>query len=331
MSVHRIAAALTIAALCACSTGASSTTPPITSAPTSPTSNSLKFTVGTVNFAGAGIGINVLETFRGTNGYSAVPINTATLSGPSGFTGPAGSFDPGAGATTIPLGSALNSFVIGSAGNNTIMASADGFGMGPPSSSAAGLNFYPAQPQFADATPGGQALFPAPPAAPGSQPRPSGALPIYGGPPAYPAAPLVPSALSSQFLIPSGWPEGFYIVALDATPPSGTYTLNVSYTQNNATQNSNVAASLDNTTVLQPFALSTASTGNGGATVTLGPGDPRITEVIADVLDTNAPPLGFSCPRGVAFTTVLFKTAGTRPYRATSARAARRRSARAIR
>lgn len=312
MIAHRIAACLVAAALCACSTGASSTTPPITSSTASPSNSKLMFAVGTVNFAGAGIGINVLETFRGANGYSAVPINTATLSGPAGFAGPAGSFDPGAGAAIIPLGSILNSFVIGNAGGGSILASADGFGMGPPSSSNSGLNFYPAQPQFADVTPGGQAFFPAPPAQPGAPPRPSGALPIYGGQPAYPAAPLVPSALSSQLLIPSGWPEGFYIVALDATPPSGTYSLNVAYTQNGTTLASGATATLNNATVLPPFGIVVTSTGNGGAAVTLPFLPPGITEVVVNVIDTNVPPAtGATCYTGAGVATVVFKATGT--------------------
>jgi hypothetical protein len=311
-NAQRIVACLIAGTLCACSTGAASTTPPITSSTASPSNSKLMFAVGTVNFAGVGMGINVLETFRGTNGYSAVPINTATLSGPAGFSGPAGSLDPGAGAPVVPLGSILNSFIIGNAGNGTILASADGFGMGPPSSATSGLNFYPAQPQFADATPGGQAFFPAPPTAPGQQPRPSGALPIYGGQPAYPAAPLVSSALDSQLLIPSGWPEGFYVVALDATPPSGTYTLNVGYTQNSVASSTTATATLNNATVLPPFGIVVTSTGNGGATVTLPFLPPGITEVVANVIDTNVPPAtGATCYAGAGVATVVFKATGT--------------------
>jgi hypothetical protein len=301
-----VIAALT---LVACSTGGSTTNPPITTSTADP--SVLRFAVGTVNFAGAGLGINVLETFRNAGGYSAVPLNSAALSGPSGFSGPAGSLDPGAGAATVPLGSINNDFIVGTVpgSNTTILASADGFGIGPPSSSAAGQNFYPAQPQFADVTPGGQALFPP---APHSQ-SPSGAIPIYGGQPAYPAAPLVASALSSQLLIPSAWPEGFYLLGLNAAPPSGTYTLNVSYVQNGQNANASATASLNNQTVLQPFELSTNSTGNGGATVTLiGPYDPRIVEIIVNVIDANVPPSpGATCLTGAAFATVVFKAAGT--------------------
>jgi hypothetical protein len=308
MRAHILCACVAGALLSACTTGQANTTPPIATTTANPSNSTLKFAVGTVNFAGIGTGINVLETFRGSNGYSAVPINTATLIGPAGFTAPAGSKDPGSGAATVPLGSVKNQFVIGNVpGTGTILASADGFGIGPPSSSTAGQNFYPAQPQFADVTVGGAAFFPA------------GAIPIYGGQPAYPAAPLVPSALSSQLLIPSGWPEGFYIVALNAPAPGGTYTLNVSYTQNGANGSQTATASLNPGTVLPPLVsqlgvplVSTASTGNGGATVTLAAMPPGVTEVIANVIDTNVPPApGATCLAGAGVATVIFKSAGT--------------------
>jgi hypothetical protein len=294
----RFAAAAGALALAACSTGASTSTPPVTTQTAAP--DALRFAVGTANFAGAGVGINVLETFRNANGYTAVPINSATLAGPSGFAGPAGSADPGAGAATVPLGSAKNQFVIGSVPglNNTNLASADGFGIGPPGTSAAGQNFYPAQPQFADVTAGG-AIF-------GGT-----AFPIYGGQPAYPAAPYVASVLSSQLLIPSGYPEGFYLLALNAAPPSGTYTLDVSYVQNGVTSNASATATLNNATVLQPFLVSLASTGNGGASVTVGIPDPRITEVIVNVLDSNVPPAqGATCLTGAPYATLVFKSSG---------------------
>jgi hypothetical protein len=303
----RIIALIGACALAGCSTGATSSTPPIATSTANP--NVLRFTVGTVNFAGAGLGINVLETFRNANGYSAVPINSATLSGPAGFTGPAGSADPGSGAATIPLGSINNQFTIGNVpgANGTILASADGFGIGPPGSSTAGQNFYPAQPQFADVTPGGLGLFPA---QPGSK-SPSGAFPIYGGQPAYPAAPLVPSALSSSLLIPSAWPEGFYLLALSSAPPSGSYALNVSYVQNGQNASAGATATLNNAVVLQPFLVNIVSTGTGGATVTIGIPDPRVTEVIVNVLDPNVPPSGATCPTGAPFATLVFKGSGT--------------------
>jgi hypothetical protein len=315
--VRRNAAVLVVATLCGCTTGQSNTTPPIISNPSTATP---RLAVGTVNFAsfaGTATGINVLEIFRGSNGYSAVPINTATLSGPPGFSAPppipGTTPDPGAGAAQIPLGSARNQFVIGSAGNGTILASADGFGMGPPSSSVAGQNFYPFQPQFAL-----EAGLTMPPPQPSV--FPGGPLPIYGGPPAYPPPSLVPSALSAQLMIPSGWAEGFYLVALTSPPPSGQYTLVVNYTANASNVATQATAQLGNQVL--PFFNPPQIVGSGGGasvTVQLPPG---VTEAIVNVLDANVPPLSTllpanpstpaptPCPSGAAFTTLVFKQGG---------------------
>lgn len=293
----RIGLALALAVV-GCTTGQSNTTPPVTSGPTGGT---LKLAVGTVNFAGFGIGLNVLETFRGANGFTAVPINTATLSGPAGFAAPAGSRDPGSGLSSVPLGSAENQFVIGPAGSGTNLASADGFGIGPPSSSVGGQNFYPAQPQFADAVPGAAAFFPQ-------------AFPVYGGPPAFPPVSMVPSALSSLLLIPSGWAEGFYIVALSAPPPSGTYTLSANYVQNGSNGTATANAPLNAANVLSPLPqMQIASTNDGGAAVTVAVIPPGVTEIVANVLDANVPPSqsGPPCPGGVGAATLVFKSAGT--------------------
>ncbi len=297
---HALGRAFALSALAtigACSTGQSNTTPPIVSQAPSQASAKLQLAVGTVNFSGIASGINVLETFRGANGFSAVPINTATLSGPPGFTAPAGSSDPGSGAVQIPLGSSHNAFIIGNAGSGTILASADGFGIGPPSSSIAGQNIYPFQPQFADAA-GLQAagLFP------------GGAMPIYAGPPAYPPAIMVPSALSAQHLIPSGWAEGFYLVALSAAPASGDYTLTVQYTANSATVVTQASAHLANQTLPLFNPPQLTSTGNGGASVTVAL-PPGVTEAIVNVLDTN---VLTTCATAVANTTLVFR-AGAAP------------------
>jgi len=36
----------------------------------------------TANFSGVAAGVNVVETFRGPNGYTAIPISSATLTDP---------------------------------------------------------------------------------------------------------------------------------------------------------------------------------------------------------------------------------------------------------
>jgi hypothetical protein len=240
--------------------------------------------------------LNVLETFRGTNGYTAVPINDATISGPAGFAGAAGSADPGAGMTAVPIGAAADVFFIGSAGQITNLASADGFGIGPPASSTTGLNGYPLQPQFADVA--AKILYPAGPQA------------IYGGPPAYPPASFVSNANQFAAPVPTGWPEGFYMLALPAPPPSGTYALAVSYTQNGNAGNSQASATLANSTLLPILPPpSIVSSGTGGATVTnnLPPGTP-ISEVLVNVTDNPANPR--QCFPAI-YTTVRFTTAGS--------------------
>ncbi|TAM58917.1 hypothetical protein EPN52_09790 [bacterium] len=279
--------------LAGCTTGQSNTTPAITFTPSNGT---LKLAVGTVNFAGGGSGLNVLETFRGSNGFTAVPINQALLGGPAGFMGPGGSRDPGAGSNPVPLGSAANVFAIGSAGQITILAAADGFGIGPPLASTTGQNAYPMQPQFGDML--GKAAFPFQP------------LPLYGGPPAYPAATLVANAFGGGPKVPSGWSEGFYLIALAAAAPTGTYTLSVAYSQNGAAATANATAALASSALLPPLAPpGLASSGNGGltVTVTLPPG---VVEELINVTDATTPGLGATCAAGVTFATVRATSSG---------------------
>jgi hypothetical protein len=175
-------------ALSSCTTGQLNVTPPLTFTKTNAV---LELSVGTVNFAGAAAGLNVLETDRSGNGYTAIPVNTAVLTGPAGFAGPAGSADPGSGSTSVPLGAAHDAFPEASSVTN--LAAADGFGIGPPGSSSSSVSPFPLQPQFLDAITAAAPAFPA------------GEMPIYGGVPAYPP----PSA-------PHGYPEGFYLLALSA-------------------------------------------------------------------------------------------------------------------
>src|SRR6202011_2182250 len=185
----------------ACTTGQLNVTPPLHFTPVSAV---LQMSVGTVNFNG-NPGLNVLATDRAPSGFTAIPDNTATLTGPGGFAGPAGSADPGSGSASVALGSAVNAFPLAS--GSTIFAAADGYGLGPPGSSSSAVSAFPAQPQFGDTVPIGGTF--------------SAQRALYGNPPAYPAA-------SGS----AGYPEGFYLVALTAPPPTGTYTLTVSFSQN---------------------------------------------------------------------------------------------------
>ncbi|HTU80476.1 MAG TPA: hypothetical protein VMF61_00010 [Candidatus Acidoferrales bacterium] len=307
MIVRTSAAVLALIGLSACTTGQANTTPPV-SAPTQPRSVVLQVSVGTINFAGFATGLNVLETFRGPNGYTAFPISTAKLSGPHGFRGPKGSADPGSGvAGTIPLGSASDQFVIGTGISAPVTsdAAADGWGIGPPSCSCGGINFYPMQPQFADVTLGGT-LFQ------------GGPEPYYGGPPDYPPTTLVASALSQLVSIPSGWAQGFYMVSLLARPPTGTYALAATYLQNGAATTTSARATLHSAKLL-PSLLgqpAVASDHHGGLIVTVH-FVPGVKQMIVDVIDANVPPAPppsgqKPCATGLGFASLVFDSSGTK-------------------
>jgi hypothetical protein len=90
--INRIAGVLAVSSLsllAACG-GAATSAPPVTTVnPLSPSYGSLQFAVGTANLYGNGqIGLNVVSTFRQTNGTSATGVNTPTLSGNFGVTAP---------------------------------------------------------------------------------------------------------------------------------------------------------------------------------------------------------------------------------------------------
>lgn len=295
-SVTRFVAAL---ALAACTTGQANTTPPvITGGGPGNGSVALQLSLGTVNLSGLDRGVNLLETFRDVQGFTAIPITTATLTGPPGLLGPKHSKDPGSGKAAIPIGSASNQFSIGAAGATTVLAGADGFGIGPPGCSCAGINFYPFQPQFADAA--AKLTFA------------GGTEPFYGGPPAYPATTLAASALSALVQIPSSSAEGFYMMAFNKLPPAGKYTLAVSYSQigKTATQR----ASADFRPVLLPtFTNVTAhSDHKGGLVVSLK--FPRgVKQALVNVIDANVPPAPSStpCNTGLGFATLRYNRSGT--------------------
>lgn len=299
------ALALAALALAGCTTGQANTTPPIDSGGGGGGSSNvaLQLAVGTVNFGGLGAGINVLETFRGPDGYTAIPISTAVFKGPSGFRAPKGSKDPGTGLSAVPIGSANNQFVIGGATSTQTLAGADGWGIGPPSCSCEGVNFYPFQPQFSDVTL--PFLFP------------GGSQPFYGGPPAYPPTSLEPSSLSPLVSIPSSWSEGFYFMGLDAAPPAGTYSLTVSYQQNGRTTTKRATAQLASPHLL-PSILGKAtavSDGKGGLIVTVA-FVPGVKQMLVNVIDANVPPApppsgGTSCLTGLGFASLVFTASGT--------------------
>ncbi len=290
-----------IALLAGCTTGQSSTTPPVNFTTSNPV---LQLSVGTVNFSQIAVGLNVLETFRGNNGFTAIPVNTATLSGPAGFVGTPGSADPGSGQPTVPLGvnSARNVFSIGPA-LTTMLDAADGFGIGPPLSSTTAQNPYPEQPQFLDGVGKLNPYFAE--AFPQTQP-------IYGGPPAYPFASTLSSANGEFLNVWSGWSEGFYMLALLQPAPSGAYTLQVNYSQNGVSGSKTATASLNGRRVLPPIPPPTIAPNGTGADlfVIVTPG---IVTALVNVLDVNSlfpPTPSQTCVAGLSYATLSVRHSG---------------------
>ena len=242
--------------LSSCTTGQHNVLPDLSFTPTSAV---LEFAVGTVNFAGTAVGLNVLETDRAATGYTAIPDNTIVLTGPAGFAGPSGSADPGSGTALVPLGAANDAFPLASA--FTQFAAADGTGVGPPGSSSASVSPFPVQPQFLDAVSGAKTAFPQ-------------YAPVYGGPPAYPP----PSGSM-------GYPEGFYLIALSAAPPAGSYALTISYSQNGNAATQVTTASLVSTGILPTLVAPSYTSdgkGGGGGNITLPAGVVQAVVNIAD-------------------------------------------------
>jgi hypothetical protein len=285
--------------LTACTTGQANTTPPIsTGGNPGGGSVALQISMGTVNFDGLNHGVNLLETFRDAQGYTAIPITTATLTGPPGLQGPKHSKDPGSGKAAIPIGAASNQFLIGPSGTMSVLAGADGFGIGPPGCSCAGINFYPFQPQFADVA--AKLAFA------------GGTEPYYGGPPAYPPTTLASSALSSLVQIPSSWPEGFYLIAFNKLPPAGRYTLTVTYSQNGKKTAQTASAEFRRALLPSFTGVSAHSDHKGGAVVSLQ--FPRgVKQALVNIIDANVPPAPSSkpCNTGLGFATLRFDGSGT--------------------
>lgn len=92
----KVSIVTTCVVLCACSAGGTGG-PPITSVnPGSSSYSALQFAVGTANLYGSGdVGLNVVSTFRQTDGASATGVNTPAITGPFGITAAAVPADAG--------------------------------------------------------------------------------------------------------------------------------------------------------------------------------------------------------------------------------------------
>ena len=103
MNARTALASFLTAVLAGCSAGATGG-PAISSVnPASPSYASLQFAVGTANLYGGTLGLNVVSTFRQTDGVSATGVNTPAITGPFTFTAA-----PASGGGPDPYSSLLN-------------------------------------------------------------------------------------------------------------------------------------------------------------------------------------------------------------------------------
>lgn len=102
-TISRVALLLAVLTFSACSAGGTGGPPVASVNPSSPSYASLQFAVGTANLYDGTVGLNVVSTFRQTNGTSAVGVDTPTITGPFTFTAAAAS-----GGGPDPYSSLLN-------------------------------------------------------------------------------------------------------------------------------------------------------------------------------------------------------------------------------
>ncbi|HEY5258909.1 MAG TPA: hypothetical protein VIJ12_11095, partial [Candidatus Baltobacteraceae bacterium] len=297
--------AIAAAMLAACSTNGGSDIPNTSQAPLA--SNVLQVAVGTANIGQDGaVGLNVVSTLRGTNGLSGVLASLPTLTGPAGFTVPAGvkgaySSAHGAnpdigtnhitGSPQVPLNNA--GLVQSTLGTFTgIFAN----GFGPLNSDASVVNggYYPGNPnasggngfkssqydtlassQITALLGGGSNAF---------QPYPffsTDPMVYLNGPPAVPF-------FNNGTFPPSfaGYSPG--IAVFETAPVAGTYTLAAAVNPVNASPVTYTAsASLASTAVLGAIPMPTFvsdGTGGGSGVVVIPAG---VTETMVFIVDVN--------------------------------------------
>lgn len=259
-------------------------------------SNKLQVAVGTANIPADGaIGLNVVATYRQPSGISAVLADTPTLTGPAGFTVPAGT--PGAyGGASSDAGTNHISGSPQVARNQTPVNSVLGtftgvfsYGLGPFNSDQTGTAYYPGNP---NATPGngyplsiyaGSAVT----GTNGTTPQPyasAKAFDYLGGPPAYPF--FNDGTFPPGF---AGYPQGFSV--FEYAPAAGTYTLGVAVTPVNAPAiTSTATATLSNTIPLPALAKPafTSDGAGGGTSRVIVPADARIVETMIYIVDSTS-------------------------------------------
>ncbi len=325
--MKRTVAALIVGALlsgCGGATNGTSYTPTQTPG-TTLQSSKIQLAVGTARLPDGTTGLNVVTTFRQSNGLSAALVNTPSITGPSGFAVPATSFGHGNGDG----GSGTD------AGTNSITAAAQSYLPLPATSSTFGRvggDFAAGLGDFNNDTNGNGAFYPGQ----ASGANPAWGLPFYvnsipntgtlpSGVANVPPQPYVigPPAVpffndGTEFSSFAGYMTGF--TAFEAPAVAGQYSINdVVATSNAGSPSFTATATLTNTTPLPALAAPAfSSDGAGGGTATvLVPSDSRISETLIYVADvtakmyyTSAPIKGtgtltFTLPDGLGLCTVF--------------------------
>jgi hypothetical protein len=269
----------------------------------------LEFAVGTANFGfdSNNIGLNVVTSFRQSNGLSAVLVDTPSITGPAGFTNtgdnqnPAVSPDCQAGVLHAGADSGTNKISANAQNPNPINTPAPAtfgqgggafsYGIEPMNSTTSGSyqSPYIGSPH-ADCDSG--VKYPAYPTPFYISSASVAALktnfgldtpPVFlGAPPAYPF--FKDSTYPANF---AGFSQGFD--AFEVPPIAGQYSLNVLVPAANAANATyNATATLSNTTPLASYGSaptwSSDGAGGGSGTVTV-PADSRIVETLVYIFD----------------------------------------------
>jgi hypothetical protein len=260
-------------------------------------SSKLQLAVGTAQLADGTVGLNVVTTFRQSNGRSATLVNTPSITGPAGFTVP---------ASTLPADGMGGS---GTDGNTAHISASpqQQFQTPAPSSSpppgTTGTTFGTTGGVFAsglspfNTDQAGDAFYVGNPA-PNSE-SPSYMLPFYAstydasgtapqpfilGPPAVPF--FNDGTFPGSF---AGYQTGF--TTFKVVPVAGSYNESVLVAAANvASQTFTASATLASTAPLPALpAPAFAEDGKGGGTATIVvPSDPRIVETLIYVVDTKS-------------------------------------------
>ncbi len=253
-------------------------------------SDKLQVAVGTAfNAADGTTGLNVVATFRQPDGLTAVLADTPSITGPAGFTVPAGF--PGAYGSNTDIGTATISsspqVPLNQTPSNTTLGTFTGifsYGLAPLNSDTSVNAFYPGNPNSSSSGAGGFTSS-------NYGGGPWWALPFGAaaanqsifleGPPAVPF--FNDGTFPGSF---AGYSPGF--TAFEITPVAGTYTVNAKVSPSNALAKTFTAsANLTSVAPLAAPALSAVTENGGGltGTVTAGAG---VAETLVFITDTTA-------------------------------------------